>query len=43
MTVTAMCREMDHFELTQWAALDAVRNQEAEKADRLAKKGMRGR
>ena len=43
MTVREMCERMDHFELTQWAALDAVRNQEAEKAARMSKAGMRAR
>lgn len=40
MTVGRMMAEMTHAELVEWMALDTLRHQEAEKAARLAKKGM---
>lgn len=40
MTVTRMMNEMPYAELVDWMGLDALRMQEREKADRLAKKGM---
>lgn len=41
MTVRELDERMDHFEFVQWAALDTIRGQEAEEAERRAKKGMR--
>lgn len=43
MTVAQMSVEMPYAELVAWQALDQVRQAEAEKAQRMAGKGMRGR
>lgn len=43
MTVAALSQEMPHAELCEWLALDQIRVAEHEKAQRLAKKGMRSR
>ncbi len=43
MTVAELSARMSSAELTDWMALDALRGAEAEKAERLAKKGMRSR
>lgn len=40
MTVGRMMAEMTYAELVDWMALDSLRAKEAEKAQRLAKKGM---
>jgi hypothetical protein len=40
MTVGRMMHEMTYAELVDWMALDSLRVKEAEKAQRLAKKGM---
>ena len=43
MTVQEMSDKMTYAELVEWQALDMLRQGEREKAERLAKKGMRGR
>jgi hypothetical protein len=43
MTVKQMSEQMDYSELLEWMAYDAVLVAEQEKAERLAKKGMRPR
>ena len=43
MTVARLDEEMSNPELLEWMALDSLRNEEREKAQRLAKKGMRPR
>lgn len=43
MTVGELTARMTYAELLEWAALDQIRNAEAEKAERLATKGMRAR
>lgn len=41
MTVGRMVHEMTYAELVEWMALDTQRAKEREKAQRLAKKGMK--
>lgn len=41
MTVGRMVHEMTYGELVDWMGLDALRKQEHEKAQRLAKKDMK--
>lgn len=43
MTVEELSHRMTYAELTEWMALDALRNYEAEKEARMAQKGMRRR
>ena len=43
MTVAQMCEAMPSAEFVEWQALDSIRNAEAEKEERLARKGMRPR
>jgi hypothetical protein len=43
MTVHGMSQAMPNVELVEWQALDEIRHAEREKAERLAKKGMRSR
>ena len=43
MTVAEISQRMMAPELAEWAAFDALRAEERERAERLASKGMRGR
>lgn len=40
MTVSELLQRMEYAELIEWMALDTLRNFEAEKAQRMAGKGM---
>lgn len=40
MTVGEMSERMSYVELVEWMAFDTIRHAEAEKAQRLAEKGM---
>ena len=41
MTVEQLGREMKHSELVVWMALDEIRSEEREAAERQSKKGMK--
>ena len=41
MTVEQLGKEMKHPELVTWMALDQIRSEEREQAERQAKKGMK--
>lgn len=43
MTVEEMCDRMSYAELLDWMALDDIREEERQKAERLAKQGMKNR
>ena len=43
MTVADLDARMSNHEFTQWVALNGLRRSEAERAERQAKAGMRGR